>query len=71
MTDTKSPFASKTLWGVLLQALASVFLILKIDVPWLADNVQLLAEAFAIVVGAVLGVWGRISATKTIEILDV
>jgi hypothetical protein len=56
---------------VLLQALASVFLILKIDVPWLADNVQLLAEAFAIVVGAVLGVWGRISATKTIEILDV
>lgn len=73
MTDnaSKSPFASKTLWGVLLQALGSILLLFKVDVPGLTENIEFLAEGVSIVIGTILGVVGRLTASQPIKVPSV
>lgn len=68
---SKLPFASKTLWGVLLQALGSVLLLFKVDIPGLAENIEFLAEAVSIVIGTILGVVGRLTASQPIKVPSV
>lgn len=64
MNGTKSPLASKTIWGgilALLGALAPVVLP-QLGVP--ASDVQTLMASIATVAGAVIAIIGRFTATK-------
>lgn len=68
MYDTKSLFASKAIWGgaVALLAGGATLLGYTVDAESQASIVNLITGA-ASLVGGLMAVWGRITATKRIR----
>lgn len=67
MTDVKSLFASKTVWGGILALIAALAGLFGYTITP-ADQAALMETATAIVgaIGGVLAIYGRIVATKRI-----
>lgn len=73
MFDSKSIFQSKTIWGIILMLFGFVlnYLGYNFDAEMQASILdQLLAYVPEIseAIGFILGVWGRISATKSVSL---
>ena len=60
--DVKGALASKTVWGTILQVAAMAAMFFKID---LGDQ-EGWVEAITALIGAVVTIWGRITAVKKI-----
>jgi hypothetical protein len=60
--DVKGMLASKTVWGTIIQVAAMAAMFFKVDIGDQAGWV----EAITAVVGAVVTIWGRITAVKRI-----
>jgi len=66
MTDSKSWYASKTVWAVLVMLGSVAARNLGVDLgPFEAEISSLILDGVALVAGAV-GLWGRIAATARI-----
>ena len=66
MTDTKSWYASKTVWAVLVMLGSVAARNLGVDLGPFEDEISsLILDGVALVAGAV-GLWGRIAATARI-----
>jgi hypothetical protein len=61
--DIKGLLASKTVWGTILQVVAMGAMFMKVDIGDQAGWV----EAITALVGAVVTIWGRITAVKKIS----
>lgn len=61
--DVKSLLASKTVWGTIMQVAAMAAMFLKVDIGDQAGWI----EAITALVGAVVTIWGRITAVKRIS----
>ncbi|WP_106752402.1 hypothetical protein [Pannonibacter carbonis] len=74
MTETKSLFRSKTFWGAavaVLGALAGLFGIEvtaadQAELSSLTDQVFAAWDSLAVIAGALLAIYGRVTARKTI-----
>ena len=66
MDGTKSLLTSRTFWGAALMMVASVLAYFGIDFG--AEDQSKVAYILAEIAGFVLTVWGRIAASKTVEI---
>ena len=67
MIDTKTPFASKTIWGAVLMLGALVLNALGYDL--IQEDQALIVEVLVTAVGAVgtlLAIFGRLTATRKI-----
>lgn len=69
MKDIKNPFASKTVWGAILVVLGLLGRAFGVDVPKeeISGVIELLGanwENFTQLFGAILAIWGRITANK-------
>jgi len=60
--DVKGLLASKTVWGTILQVVAMAAMFFKVDI----GDQEGWIEAITAVVGAVVTIWGRITAVKRI-----
>lgn len=66
MSEVKSIFKSKTIWGVLLMVIGSVF---GFNIPEGVDQeIANIATTVIEAVGAALAVWGRIKADKKLTV---
>ena len=61
--DVKSLLASKTVWGTIVQIVAMALMFFKVDIGDQGGWV----EAITAGVGAVVTIWGRITAVKRIQ----
>lgn len=70
MYGVKSFFASKTIWGGLVVLLATAANFAGYTIPD-ADQAQLIeiASNVAALIGALVAIWGRVRATKKIELV--
>lgn len=69
MNESKSLFASKTLWGVVIAALPSLAKLFGYDIADVAGFTQGANEAvdgIVTLVGSALAVYGRLKATATL-----
>lgn len=68
MTDSKSVFASKTVWGAVIALVASGLGLLGIPFAE-GDQAQMveLATQAATLIGAALALYGRIAATRKLR----
>lgn len=67
MNETKAWYQSKTFWGIIIAAVASILVFFKIDLPFLSENASAIAEGIVAVVGFILSWFGRKNATTRIE----
>lgn len=70
MFDSKSFLASKTIWGAVVMLLPTIagylgLTVTEADAGQAVDAVQTIVEA----VGALLVVWGRATASKSLKLL--
>lgn len=67
MNDVKGFFASKTIWGGIIAGLGAIGSIFGFDFG-AADQAAAIDAVYNIMtaVGALLAIWGRVTATKTI-----
>lgn len=67
MDDVKSLFASKTFWGCLVAAVGGAAGVAGHPIS-LSDQTALVNDAVALatIVGSLIGIYGRITATKKI-----
>ena len=61
--DVKGLLASKTVWGTIVQVAAMAAMFIKVDIGDQAGWV----EAIMAGVGAIVTIWGRITAVKKID----
>ena len=66
MDGTKSLFISRTFWGAMLMMVSSALAYFGVDFG--AEDQSQLAYILAEVGGFVLTIWGRVSASKTVEL---
>lgn len=74
MTETKSLFRSKTFWGAAVAVLGALAGLFGIDVTAadqaelssLTDQVFAAWDSLAVIAGALLAIYGRVTARKTI-----
>ena len=61
--DVKGMLASKTVWGTIIQVAAMGAMFMQVDIGDQAGWV----EAITALIGAVVTIWGRITAVKKIS----
>lgn len=69
--ETKSVFASKTIWGVVIAALPTVLALVgyKVsDVAAFTSGAEEIVGAIVTLAGSAVAIWGRISATKALVV---
>lgn len=67
MNDTKSLFASKTIWGVVVTALPAILKLFGFEtLPGFEESAAETINGLTTAFGAVLAVYGRITATKNL-----
>jgi len=64
MTDTKAWWASKTVWATLIMLLSVALRGTGIDLGPFADQISSMILEVITVAAAVVGLWGRITASK-------
>lgn len=70
--DTKNPFASKTIWGAILVVASLIGNAFGLDVPkdeisGLIDLISANWDTFTSIIGVVLTIWGRLTASKNLS----
>jgi hypothetical protein len=70
-TETKSLFASKTLWGVLIAALPTVLGLFKLhitDVAAFTAGAQEIVDTVLTLSGLIFAAYGRVTATASLVV---
>lgn len=75
MTETKSIFSSRTVWGAVVAILAALAGLAGYTVDQaaqdaatgLVDEILAIWDRLAVVAGGALAIWGRIAATKALR----
>ena len=72
VTETKSWWASKTIWGAVITVVCVVLSIFGVEITdaeqsAIRDNLTELVTLGGAVVGAVLSIYGRVKASKSIK----
>ena len=69
--ETKSVFASKTIWGIVIAAIPTVLGLFHLhvtDVAAFTQGAQDIVDALITLSGSVVAIWGRIVATKNLVV---
>jgi hypothetical protein len=64
-TPAKSPFASRTIWGVIIAGLFGLLGVFGVDIT--ADETSRIVEASGILTGTILAIYGRYRATRPLK----